>query len=229
MILAAGMGSRMDHLTKDVPKPMVVVDGVTLIERHLRYLLKNNIQKIVMNTYYKAQVLEDFVMSLPIAKEFEISFSREEELLGTAGGIKNALPLLGKDPFFVINNDSIFIDKEPAFAELKKNWNPSIMSMLMLLTEKYNSFGYWKNGDFNMNEVGQLNQNDQERQFINPGMYIADYRLFEGYKEKKLELFPMIGNDLMKAGKLYGCEYNGRWYHIGDLKAYELFGQNSYN
>ncbi len=229
MILAAGMGSRMEHLTKAVPKPMVVVDGITLIERHLRYLLKNDIQKIVMNTYYKAQVLEDFVMSLSIAKEFEISFSREEELLGTAGGIKNALPLLGKDPFFVINNDSIFIDEEPAFAQLEKKWDPSSMLMLMLLTKKHNSFGYWKNGDFDMNELGQLNQANSVREFINPGMYITDYRLFEGYKEKKLEFFPTVFGDLMKADKLYGCEYNGRWYHIGDLKAHELFSKNSYN
>lgn len=223
MILAAGMGSRMLHLTNDIPKPMIIVDGMSLIERHLHYLLKSNIRKIVINTYYKADILEKFIMSLSISKEFEIHFSRELELLGTAGGVKKALNLLGKESFFVINNDSIFIDKISAFAQLESKWNPVNMKMLMLLTEQHNSFGYWKNGDFDMNDLGQLNQINEFRTFINPGMYIADYRLFDTYKQEKLELFPTVGNDLMNNGELYGAAYKGNWYHIGDLKAYEEF------
>ena len=162
-------------------------------------------------------------MGLSVAKNFEIHFSRERELLGTAGGVKNALNLLGKEAFFVINNDSIFIDKFSAFAQLESSWDPNNMKMLMLLTQKQNSFGYWKNGDFDMNDLGQLNQINEVRQFINPGLYITDYRVFEDYSEDKLELFPTIGNDLMNNGELYGVVYNGDWYHIGDLKAYEEF------
>ncbi len=224
MILAAGLGSRMSYLTKDRPKPMVEVAGITLIERHLRYLDQNNIHKLVINTFYMAEKLERFILSLPISNKFEIYFSREKELLGTAGGIKKALKFLGSQPFFVINNDSIFIDEKPAFKLLEKHWHPEKMKILMLLTKRDNSFGYWlANGDFDMDKEGHINQNNPKREYINPGMYITDYRLFDNYDEEKIELSPTILNDLIKEQKIFGCQYHGKWYHIGDLKAYELF------
>lgn len=100
MILAAGMGSRMEHLTADIPKPMLLVHGTSLIERHLNYLYQHNIEKVVINTHYKGDILESFVKALPLYKKIEIHFSHEDELLGTAGGVKNALKFFGKDPFF---------------------------------------------------------------------------------------------------------------------------------
>ncbi len=226
IILCAGMGSRMQHLTAEVPKPMVKIDGKTLIEHHLDYLDKNKIYKLVITTFYKSETLERFILSLPISKKFEIYFSKEKELLGTAGGVKNALRFLGKDPFFIINNDSIFADEKPAFKLLELSWKPEIMPMLLLLTRKENSFGYWLNGDFDKNNQGQLNQNNPYREFINPGMYITDYRLFNNYSEEKLE-FPTVFKDLIEQQKLYGVVHQGKWFHIGDLEAYNQYNIKS--
>lgn len=224
IILCAGIGSRMGELTKNIPKPMIIVDGMSLIERHMHYLLKNNIYKLVINTFYKAKILEEFILSLEISKQFEISFSREDSLLGTGGGVKKALKFLGKEPFFVINNDSIFVDKEiSAFELLKSNWNQEKMPILMLLTQRNNSFGYWARGDFDMDDQGRLNRGNKDWNYINPGMYITDYKLFDPYQEEKLEMFPTVFEDLIKKNNLYGCPYNGNWFHIGDLKAYDLF------
>ena len=110
MILAAGLGSRMKELTKEIPKPMIQVDDMSLIERIIRYLKSNGIKKIVVNSCYKAEILERFILSLEIVKDLEIIFSREEELLGSGGGIKNALPFFNNEPFFIFNSDSIFVD-----------------------------------------------------------------------------------------------------------------------
>lgn len=229
IILCAGMGSRMQHLTAEVPKPMVKVDGKTLIEHHLDYLDKNRIYKLVINSFYKAEILERFILSLPIAKKFEIYFSREKELLGTAGGVKNALKFLGNEPFLIINNDSIFVDDKPAIKLLELSWKPEIMPMLMLLCRKENSFGYWSKGDFDKNDQGQLNQNNSSREFINIGMYITDYRLFTNYEEEKLEFYPTVMKDLMEQNKLYGVIYQGKWFHIGDLEAYNQYNIKSTN
>ena len=223
IILCAGMGSRMGHLTAEVPKPMVKIDGKTLIEHHLDYLNKNKLYKLVINTFYKSEILERFILSLPISRKFEIYFSREKELLGTAGGVKNALKFLGKEPFFIINNDSIFTDEKPALKLLELSWKPEIMPMLLLLTRKENAFGYWLNGDFDKNNQGQLNQNNPYREFINPGMYITDYRLFNNYFEEKLEFYPTVFKDLMDQQKLYGAVHQGKWFHIGDLEAYNQY------
>ena len=223
MVLCAGLGSRMGDLTKDIPKPMLIVDGISLIERHLNYLFKNNIKKIVINTYYKAEIFEEFVRSLPISSKLDISFNREAELLGTGGGVKNALPLLEKDPFLVINNDAIFIDPSAdstAISQLESSWNPLTMPMMLLIIEKEKTFGYNGKGDFNLHSDGRITQENETRSFVNIGMSIMDYRVLENYPDKVLQFFPTIGKDLIQQQKLYGCVYKGDWYHIGDSKAY---------
>lgn len=223
IILCAGMGSRMQHLTAEIPKPMVKVDGLSLIEHHLNYLDRNKIYKLVINSFYKAEILERFILSLPISKKFEIYFSREEELLGTAGGVKNALRFLGHEPFLIINNDSIFVDEKPAIKLLEFSWNPEVMPMLILLCRKEDAFGYWSKGDFDKNDQGQLNQDNSLREFINIGMYVTDYRLFNNYNEAKLEFYPRVMKDLMEQNQLYGVVYQGKWFHIGDLEAYNQY------
>lgn len=226
MVLCAGMGSRMGILTQDIPKPMLLVDGVSLIERHLLYLYKNNIHKIVINTFYKAEILKSFINSLSITSKLDIYFTQEDELLGTAGGVKNALSVLGNEPFFVINNDAIFIDDEDdnsALFQLEKSWKRDMMSIIVLLAEKDRSFGYYGKGDFDLNSQKQLSFNKDNGQFIHAGMSIMDYRVFSGYKEKVLQFFPTIYQSLIDESSLYGCVYQGRWLHIGDTKAYETY------
>ena len=222
MILAAGMGSRMKELTHDIPKPMLLVSGTSLIERHLNYLYKNDIHKVIINTHYKAETLEKFVLSLPIAKKLEIYFSREEELLGTAGGVKNALKYLGKEPFFIINSDAIYVDddiKHSAFSQLEENWRLNNMSMLILLATKNRVFGYYGKGDFNMNEHKQLVLDKENGEFIHIGMTITDYRIFKNHPEKVLQ-FQNIYQDFMLKDEIYGYIYQGQWLHIGDIRAY---------
>ena len=223
MILAAGMGSRMKELTSDIPKPMLEVSGTSLIERHLNYLYQNNIKKVVINTYYKGEILEEFVKSLPVFLKLEIHFSRETELLGTAGGVKNALEFLGKDPFFVINSDAIYLDDDlnfSSFKQLEEQWRPDDMSALILLARKNRAFGYYGKGDFDLNNQMQLSLNKEGGEFIYIGMTIMDYRIFGNYQDTILEFYPTIYMDLISQSKLYGHIYQGQWLHIGDLQAY---------
>ena len=226
MILAAGLGSRMGDLTKEIPKPMMLVDKITLIERTLNYLQQSGIEKVVINTYYKAEILENFVMTLAVAKQLDIHFSREEELLGTGGGVKNALHFFGREPFFVLNSDSIFVDSNQnnlSFTQLESSWNPGFTSMIILLVKKEKAFGYWAKGDFDLGLDGKINQDNEIRDFVHPGMYIMDYRLFEAYPNKVIQLYPEVFKDLMNKGRVYGVIYNGDWYHVGDAKAYNDF------
>lgn len=226
MILAAGLGSRMGSLTQDIPKPMLPVDGISLIERHLIYLHNNNIKKIVINTHYKAEIFEDFVKSLPISSKLDIYFSREKELLGTAGGVKKALNILGKEPFFIINSDAIYVDSDngpTALSQLEKNWNPEIMSILILLSAKDKAFGYYGKGDFDINQKGQIKLNKEAGEFIHAGMKITDYRAFKNYPDKIIQFYPTIYMDILSEGKLFGSIYQGDWLHIGDNKAYNVY------
>jgi N-acetyl-alpha-D-muramate 1-phosphate uridylyltransferase len=230
MILAAGLGTRMGELTKDIPKPMIEVNGISLIERHLHYLLKNDIHKVVINTYYKADIFEAFVKSLSIASKMNILFSREGELLGTAGGVKKALSLLGEEPFFVVNSDSLFIDdssSKTSFKQLEEEWDPSKMLLMLLLAQKDKAFGHWGKGDFDMDLGNKLNLNKESGQYLFPGLSLMDYRAFIDYPEDIIQFVPTIYKDLMSKDKVYGSIYQGQWLHIGDMKAYEIYTKRS--
>ncbi|MDC9726642.1 MAG: sugar phosphate nucleotidyltransferase, partial [Candidatus Thioglobus sp.] len=105
MILAAGRGERMMPLTKNTPKPLIKVKGTALIEHSINALKKANITDIVINTAYLGEKIQTH---LGDGSTFgvNITYSNEPEgALETAGGIIKALPLLGKDPFIVINSD----------------------------------------------------------------------------------------------------------------------------
>ncbi|KXO86957.1 nucleotidyl transferase [Acinetobacter venetianus] len=104
MILAAGMGNRMRPLTLHTPKPLLVVGGKPLIVWHIEKLQKIGVTEIVINTAWLGEKLTN---TLGDGSQFGVTilWSHEGEGLETAGGIINALPLLGTDPFILVNGD----------------------------------------------------------------------------------------------------------------------------
>ena len=103
MILAAGLGKRLKPLTNDIPKPLLKVGNQSLIERNIRSLLHYGFDEIVINVSYLGNMITEHV--LEIFPNNKIIFSKESEPLGTGGGIKNAIKLLGDEPFMLINAD----------------------------------------------------------------------------------------------------------------------------
>ena len=108
MILAAGRGARMKPLTDNCPKPLLKINGIALIEYHIKALAKAGINDIVINHAWCGQQLVDYLKD-GSQWQVNISYSKEQHALETAGGIINALPLLGDKPFLVVNGD-VFTD-----------------------------------------------------------------------------------------------------------------------
>ncbi|MCP4675337.1 MAG: NDP-sugar synthase [Deltaproteobacteria bacterium] len=108
MILAAGLGTRLRPITESLPKSLVPVAGVPNIVRAISVLRGVGIREIVINTCHLAEILED-TLGDGARYDVEIAYSREEELLGTGGGIRKALPLLGEETFIVVNGDALFV------------------------------------------------------------------------------------------------------------------------
>src|SRR3569623_3186206 len=100
MVLAAGYGKRLRPLTDTVPKPMVKVLGRPMIDVVLNRLAAAGVERAVINLHHLGNVIRDHLKD---RKDIEILYSEETEILETGGGIKQALPLLGADPFFVVN------------------------------------------------------------------------------------------------------------------------------
>ena len=154
MVLAAGLGTRMRPLTDDRPKALVEVDGKALIDHVLDRLVEAGCTKAVVNVHRFADRLEEH---LSHRRNIEIVISNERaELLETGGGLKHARALLGDDPVWVANIDSVWIDRSDALGHLAHAWDPERMDTLLLLAEREMSIGFEGAGDFFLEDDGGL-------------------------------------------------------------------------
>jgi NDP-sugar pyrophosphorylase family protein len=117
MVLAAGRGTRLAALGLDVPKPLIEIGGETLLARQLRYLRGGGVQRVVVNAHHLSGAIEDFAAEYRSGGGGELIVLIEPELLGTAGGVRNALPQLGEETFLVLYSDVLFEEPlEPLLA-----------------------------------------------------------------------------------------------------------------
>jgi MurNAc alpha-1-phosphate uridylyltransferase len=156
MLLAAGLGTRMKPLTDTLPKPLIEVGGRTLVDRVLDKLVAQGVTRAVVNVHYLA---DKMIAHLKTRKDIEIVISDERAvLLETGGGVIQALPLLGNDPFFVINTDVTWATPgDTTFAKMAEAYDPNEMDALLLLAEMGATLGFRGPGDFFLGHDGQLN------------------------------------------------------------------------
>ena len=152
MVLAAGFGKRMRPITDTLPKPLVQVNGEAMLDRILDRLAEAGVKKAVVNLHHLGGAIETHLAE---RKAPEILFSPEPEILETGGGVKKALPLLGKEPFFVINGDVLWLDgRSSALRRLAESWDGRRMDCLLLLHQCVFAYGYEGMGDFFLDPVG---------------------------------------------------------------------------
>src|ERR1700754_1173660 len=154
MVMAAGYGTRLRPLTDSVPKPMVKVLGVPLIDVALDRLAAAGVERAVINLHHLGDQIR---AHLKERKQPEIVFSQEDEILETGGGIVKALPLLGDEPFFTVNAKIIWLNgKTDCLERMAQALDPDKMDALLLLHSTARAVGYDGMGDFLMDPTGRL-------------------------------------------------------------------------
>jgi N-acetyl-alpha-D-muramate 1-phosphate uridylyltransferase len=155
MVLAAGIGKRMRPLTVTVPKPLIEVAGRALIDHSLDRLERAGVETVVVNVHYLADLVR---AHLARRKRPAVVISDERaELLDTGGGIAKALPLLGSDPFYLLNSDSFWIEGARTNLDwLAAAWGDARMDALLMLAPTVKAVGYHGRGDFRMDPAGKL-------------------------------------------------------------------------
>lgn len=202
-ILAAGRGERMRPLTDTTPKPLLPVAGRALIEHHLLALAAADIRDIVINTAWLGERIQ---ATLGDGARFgvRIRYSHEPEgALETAGGIINALPLLGDEPFVVVNAD-IWTDYD--FSRLPPA--PDGLAHLVLVDNPPQH----PHGDFALQAGRVLERGDRQLTYSGIGVYQP--HLFEGLQPGVRPLAPLL-REAMAQGQVSGEHYSGRWFDIG--------------
>ena len=202
MILAAGKGERLRPLTLHTPKPLVRAGGVPLIEYHLRALAAAGFTEIVINHAWLGQQIEDH---LGDGAQFGVSirYSAEGEPLETGGGIYQALPLLGVEPFVVVNGD---IWTEYDFTRLRRPLEG--LAHLVLVDNP----AHHPTGDFAL-QGSQVSEAGEPR-LTYSGISVLHPALFAGSTAGAFKLAPLL-RDAMAAGKVSGEHFGGRWVDVG--------------
>ena len=208
MILAAGRGERMRPLTDSVPKPLLRVGGKALIEWHLESLAMAGFRDIVINHAHLGAQIET---SLGAGSRYGVAirYSPEGEALETAGGIANALPLLGDKPFLVVNGD-VFCDYDFArLLPLACSMPPERLAHLVLVDNPVQHPA----GDFYLANDMLTEQGDAKLTFSGIGVYRPE--LFTGIvRGAKAKLAPLL-HQAIEQGKVSGEHYRGRWVDVG--------------
>lgn len=224
MVLAAGLGRRMQGYNSQIPKPMVEIAGRSLINRVLDRLDEAGIHKAVVNLHHKADMLEGHLAKRTTGPKIIYSYEKDI-LLETGGGVKKALPLLGADPFFVINSDSLWSDgQKNSLHTLAKKWQNDKMDVLLLLVDTNNLPSPTK-GDFDMTPNGQLSRTKKTTDnYIFMGVQIINPKIFNGLEEGVFSLNKIYDQAINK-GRLFGVVHSGQWHHVGSKNEVEIAEQ----
>lgn len=221
MIMAAGIGSRLMPLTADIPKPMVPVVNRPLMENTIEQLRKHNFNNLIANLYHKAQTISNYFDDGSLWG-VSIQYSKEEKLMGTAGGVKNCEWFLD-DTFCVISGDALTdIDLSELLA--KHRQKGALATIAMKELEEVECFGVVITADDG--RISRFQEKPRREEAlsnkVNTGIYIFEPEIFnylpkgEFYDFGK-QLFPYL---VKIAAPFYGITIADYWCDVGDISSY---------
>ncbi len=203
MLLAAGKGSRLRPLTDLLPKPLIKFRGKPLIDYSLEAISAAGIKECVINVFYKASMIEEYVDD-GSKWGIKVIYSREDKTLGTGGGVLKALPLLGEDNFLLMNSDIIH---DINLNKLLQNslTQTSLVHLILVDKEYANS-----EGDFSL--AGQQIIQGATATFC--GVSIMNPQIFSGEKREVFHLADLYKQAITKR-QITGEIHPGLWFDLG--------------
>ena len=220
MVMAAGLGKRMRPLTATRPKPLVEVAGKALIDHVLDRLRAAGVGKVVVNVHYLPDALEAHLTAR--AADFDLKFSDErKQLLETGGGMIQAEPLIGADPFLVINSDNYWIDGPSDTLQLLASlWREADMDALLLFVPQARAGNHRGQGDFHMNADGRLSRRGKGKvaPFVFTGIQMVSKRLLRDAPEGPFST-NILWDRAIEEGRCFGAVHQGLWFDVGNPAA----------
>ena len=217
MILAAGLGTRMRPLTLVTPKPLIKLGRKNLLERSLNLLENYGVEQIIINVHHLADQIEKFL--LDVKPKVKITISNEKDLLlDTGGGVKEGTKIFGKNPFFVINPDTLWLSNySDEMKSLEKIYNEKKKPCLLLVNKRL-SFDTSLKGDFNLKN--KIISKDIENNFIFTGLQLLDRNPLDTITKKVFSMNE-VWDKLISEKKLYGYESSQKFYHVNTEDMYK--------
>ena len=217
LILCGGFGSRLKPLTLDKPKPLLKLNNLTLLENTIIFIKKLGIKKIIVNTFYLKEQINEFFKK----KKFKIQIQIVDDgkkILNTGGGIINMIRKSSEQDFFVFNPDTLWShDYLESVIKMENFYIQKKIGNILLVVNKKLSFDKTLNGDFEL--VSNKIKKNSNNRYIYTGCQIVNKNLFSSIN-KKIFSINEVWNDQIKKNILYGFETKNKFFHVSNIEVY---------
>ncbi len=215
LILCAGLGKRLNPITLNIPKPLIKINTVTVLERCIKLIIKLGIKKICINTFHLKDQIYDFIEKNRFTIDIEI-VDDGKEILDTGGGILNMMKHSHDENYIIFNPDTLWDDNYVReINEMENVYFLNRLDNILLTVNKVMSFDKNLGGDFHLNN--NLLNRKKNKDFIYIGCQILSKKLFRDYKVNSFSISE-IWEKLLKKKKLNGFESINKFYHLTNLE-----------
>ena len=218
LILCAGYGKRLQPITNDIPKPLLKIKNINLLDNTLKFVQSLGINKIKINSFYLEKKIQKFIESKNYPLKIDV-VSDGKKILDTGGGIFNLIKQSEEEDFLILNPDTLwnsnYID---TFNEMEKYYYKYKVKNLLMVVKKDRSFDSRFKGDFSLNKNKLTKEVDND--FIYTGCQIINKKVFQNINSNIFSISE-IWNDLIDNKELYGYESFNEFMHLTDIEIFK--------
>ena len=223
LVLCAGYGKRLNPLTLELPKPLLKLNNITLLEKTFNLIKSLGIKKVKLNTFYLKEKIKNFVNDLNLDLDIEI-IEDGNQILDTGGGILNMIKKSNEEDFIVFNPDTIWSNEYiSCIKDMEKVYFKEKSKNILLVVNKILNFDQKLRGDFNLNN--NILKKENNNNFIYTGCQMINKKLFLKLSNQSFSILD-IWNDLLLQNKLFGFESKNKFYHVTDFRIYQELLKN---
>ena len=223
LILCAGYGKRLNPITLTTPKPLLKINETTLLENCINLIHSLGINKILINTFYLSEEIEEFLKDKKFNSEIKI-INDGSNILNTGGGILNMINSTNETDFITFNPDTIWSQNYKKYIEdMEKFYFLNKVQNILLLANENLSFDKNLKGDFNLKK--NIIKKDEFNNLIYTGCQILNKSLFDSYVVSNFSILN-IWNELINKDMLYGFESLEDFRHLTDINVYKQLLKN---
>ena len=218
LILCAGYGKRLQPLTNNIPKPLLNIKNINLLDNSLRFIQSIGIEKIKINTFYLGDKIQNYIESKNYPLNIDV-VSDGEKILDTGGGIFNLIKQSDDEDFLILNPDTLWNSNYiNTFNEMEKYYFKNKVKNLLMVVNKDKSFDTRFKGDFSLNKNKLIKK--IENDFIYTGCQIISKKVFQNINSNIFSISE-IWNDLIDNKELYGYESFNEFIHLTDIEIFK--------
>ena len=218
LILCAGLGKRLAPLTSKTPKPLLMLNDITILESCINTVIKLGINKIFLNTFHLGEKVSNFIKNQSFPVDIQL-IKDGDEILNTGGGILNMINHSDDKDFLVFNPDTLwnesYVDE---INDMQNLYFKNQLTNILMVTNKQLSFDQNLKGDFELKK--NLLKKENNKNIIYIGCQILKKDLFKNYKVKSFSISE-IWKELLKKNELNGFESLIKFYHLTNLEIFK--------